>query len=45
MQQDFEEEIWALIEDELAHLHQENERLRLVQEQIEQQREVQAELQ
>jgi hypothetical protein len=31
-QQDGEEEIKAIIEDELACLHQENERLRLMQE-------------
>jgi regulator of replication initiation timing len=30
--QDYEEEIEALIEDELVHLHQENERLQLEQE-------------
>jgi hypothetical protein len=34
LEQDSEEEIEAVIEDELAHLHQENEHLRLMQEQI-----------
>jgi hypothetical protein len=33
-QQDSEEEIKAIIEDELAHLRQENEPLRLIQEQM-----------
>jgi hypothetical protein len=33
-QQDSEEEIKAIIEDELARLHQENEHLRLMQEQL-----------
>jgi hypothetical protein len=34
LEQDFEEEIKAIIEDELAHLRQENEHLHLVQEQM-----------
>jgi hypothetical protein len=33
LQQDSEEEIEAIIEDELAYLHQENERMRFMQEQ------------
>jgi hypothetical protein len=33
-QQDLEEEIEAIIEDELVHLHQENECLRSMQEQL-----------
>jgi hypothetical protein len=34
LEQDSEEEIKAIIEDELVHLHQENEHLRLMQEQM-----------
>jgi hypothetical protein len=34
LQQDSEEEIKAVIEDELVHLRQENERLRLMQEHL-----------
>jgi hypothetical protein len=34
LEQDFEEEVEVIIKDELAHICQENERLRLMQEQM-----------